>query len=172
MLLQLKHTLWPLTFWKFIMFDWPSTECLNGQSADMQYRLPRHLPTFPVPNSSFLLDVFILKCHRSWLFSTHSCCEHFILYSLKPSMSCGSSSTHSASLLTNKCIGNCNLSFVLLWGVLGCSEVVILECSVRSITSTSSRHVGCPIVLGHGLSIVVCSSVWLGVGSSNSSMDL
>ena len=44
MLPQLKHTLWSLTFWKFVMCDWPSAECLNGQSADMQYRLPRHLP--------------------------------------------------------------------------------------------------------------------------------
>ena len=148
-----------------------SAECLNGQSEDMQYRLPRHLPTFLVPISSFLLNVFILKYCRSWLFCTHSCGEHLILYSLKPSMSCGCSSTHSASVLINKCIENCNSSLVLLWGDFGCSEVVVSESSVRSIKSASSRHIGCSIVLWQGLSTVTSSSVCLGVGSSKSNME-
>ena len=127
-----------------MVFDWPSADwMLKWQLVDMQYRLPRHLPTFLVPLSSFLLDVFILKYRISWLFCTHSCGEHLIWYSLKPSMSCGSSSTHSASVLINKCIGNCISSLALLWGDPGCSEVVISESSVRSITSTSTRHIGC-----------------------------
>ena len=163
---QLKQTLCPLTFWKFIVFDFPSAECLNRQSLDMQYRLRMHLPTFLVPIRSFLLDVFILKYLRSWLICTHSCGEHFILYSLKPFMSCGSSSTQSASILRNKCIGNCNsLSLVLFWSESDCSEVVISESSVRSITSSaSSRHICCSRVLGHGLSMVTSTYVCLCVG--------
>ena len=169
---QLKHTLCLLTFWKFIVFNFPSAEHLNGQLADMQYRLLRHLPTFLVPISSFLFDVFILKYLRSWLFWTHSCGEHLILYSLKPFMSCGSSSTHSASVLRNKCIGNCNsLSLVLFWSESACSEVVISESSVRSITSSaSSRHISYSRVLGQGLSMVISSSACLCVGISRSNM--
>ena len=168
----LKHTLCPLTFWKFVMFDFPSAECLNKQLVAMQYGLQRHLPTFLVPISSFLLDVFILKYLRSWLFCIHSCGEHFILYSLKPFMSCGSSSMHSASILRNKCIGNCNsLSLVLLWSESDCSEVVTSESSVRSITSSaSSRHISYSRVLGQALSMVTSSSVCLSVGSSMSNM--
>ena len=82
----------------FIMFDWPSAECLNRT-------ISRHaIQTYPGISqlslsllAPFFSDVFILKYHRSWLFCTHSCGEHLILYSLKPPMSCGSSSTHSAS---------------------------------------------------------------------------
>ena len=169
---QLKQTLCLLTFWKFIVFNFPSSECLNGQSLDMQYRLLMHLPTSLIPITSFLLDIFILKYLRSWLFCTHSCGEHLILYSLKSFMSCGSWSTHSTSILRNKCIGNCNtLSFVLFWSESDCSEIVIWELTVRSITlSASSRHIGCSRVLGHGLSMVTSSSVCLCVGSSRSNM--
>ena len=131
-----------------------------------------YLPTFLVPMRSYLLDIFILKYLRSCLFCTHSCGEHLILYSLKPSMSCGRSFTYSAAVLTNKCIGNCNLSsLVSFWSESDCSEVVILESSVRSITSSaSSQLLACSKVLGCGLFMVTSSSLCLCVRSSRSNM--
>ena len=109
-------------------------------------------PNFPHPYEILPSWCILLKYLRSWLFCTHSCGEHLILYSLKPSMSCGSSSTHSASILRNKCVGNCNsLLLVLLWSESSCSGVVISESSVKSITSSASSWLlAWSKVLGHG----------------------
>ena len=116
---------------------------LNGQSSDMQYRLLMHLPTFLIPIRSFLFDVSswcLLKYLRSWLFCTHSCGEHLIWYSLKPFMSCGISSTHSASVLRNECIGNCNsLSLVLFWS----ESWLYRGCHLRVICKVN--HINCII---------------------------
>ena len=121
---------------KFVMLDFPSAECLNGQSSDMQYRLLMHLPTFLIPIRSFLLNVFILKYLRSWLFCTHSCGKQLILYSIKQFISYGSSSTHSPSILRNKCIGNLQLIITCtilkwVWLFRGCHLRII--CKVNHI---------------------------------------
>ena len=168
---QLKQILCPSAFWKLVVFL-PSAESLNGQSSEVQYRFLMHLPTFLVPIRSFLLDKCTLKFLRWRLIWTYSCGEHLILYRSNLSISCGRSSTHCAAVLANKGVGNCNsLLLVLFWSESNCWEVLILESSVRSVTSSaSSRLIGCSRVLGYGLSMVTCSSVWLSVGFLRSSM--
>ena len=112
--------------------------------------------------SSLPCSYQVLPSHIK-LFWTHFYGEHLILNSFNPSILCGRSSTHAAVMLTNKWVGNSNsLLLVLYWTESGSWMVVVLELSVRSITTpASSRLIGCSKVLGCGLSMVTSSSVFL-----------